>query len=309
MENTCTAKHVPVLLQECLEYLGPEAGDTVLDGTLGSGGHARAFLEVIGPAGHLIGIDQDEAAIARTEHCLGQFAGKVTLIHDNFAHAATVWHANDLPQPNIILLDLGWSSDQFEDPNRGFSFRHDGPLDMRLDPSRHGQLTAYDLVNTLEADALADILYHYGEERYARRIAREVVYHRKEFEPLKTTSQLVDVIKEAVPSSYLKTKIHPATRTFQALRIAVNDELGVLRAALPQLLSLLAPGGRFGVISFHSLEDRIVKNTFRAWKEEERGVSLTKKPIIASKSELSINPKARSAKLRVFKTHHKYDQQ
>lgn len=308
-ENTCQAKHIPVLLKECLETLAPEAGDTVLDGTLGSGGHARAFLEVIGAEGHLIGIDQDEAAIARTEHCLGEFSGKVTLIHDNFAHAAEVWHANLLPAPNIILLDLGWSTDQFTDACRGFSFQLDGPLDMRLDPSRHGQLTAYDLVNTLDPEPLSDILYHYGEERYARRIAREIAYHRMEFGPIETTSQLVEIIKASVPSSYLRTRIHPATRTFQALRIAVNDELGTLERALPNLLSILAPGGRLGIISFHSLEDRIVKQTFKTWKDEDKGSLLTKKPIAPAKSETDHNPKSRSAKLRVFQSHHAYDQQ
>ncbi len=308
MTNETGVKHVPVLMKECLEYLAPETGDTVLDGTLGSGGHAQSFLEVIGESGHLIGMDQDESSIRRSENRLSGLAGKVTLIHDNFAHAAEVWHANLLPAPNIILLDLGWSTDQFVDPQRGFSFQLDGPLDMRLDPSRHGQLTAYDLINTLEAEPLSDILFHYGEERYARRIAKEVVYHRLEFGPIETTSKLVEIIKEAVPGSYLKTRIHPATRSFQALRIAVNDELGILERALPSLLSILAPGGRIGVISFHSLEDRIVKKTFRAWKEEGKGSILTKRPVIADKKETDQNPKARSAKLRVFQSPHNYDQ-
>ncbi len=293
-------QHIPVLLEEIMTGLQPESDDVVLDGTLGGGGHARALLEKLGSKGVLIGLDQDQEALHRNQDMLQNYEAQVTLIHENFAHVLDVWMANHLPSPNKILLDLGWSSDQFADESRGFSFRLNGPLDMRLDASKEGKLTASDLVNSLDVQQLHDIIKNYGEERYAYRIAREIVYQRTEHGPIETTSRLAEIIQEATPASYAKTKIHPATRTFQALRIAVNDELGVLERGLEGMLSVLAPGGTMAVISFHSLEDRIVKNCFRDWHQQNLGKNVTKKPITASDKEIKTNPRSRSAKLRIF---------
>lgn len=293
-------QHTPVLLEEILSALQPKEDDVILDGTLGGGGHARALLAHLGPDGVFIGLDQDQEALARNGDLSKNYSAAITLIHENFAHVLDVWMANHLTTPTKILLDLGWSSDQFADGKRGFSFQLDGPLDMRLDASKNGKLTASDLVNSLNVQQLTDIIKNYGEERYAYRIAREIVYQRTEHGPIKTTQGLVDIIKNITPASYKKTKIHPATRTFQALRIAVNDELGVLERGLEGMLSILSPGGTMAVISFHSLEDRIVKNCFRDWHKQNLGKNVTKKPIVASDKEVKINPRSRSAKLRIF---------
>lgn len=292
--------HAPVLVQEIIEGLSPASGEVFLDGTLGSGGHAAEIMPLLGESGHYIALDQDEAAIERSKPRLEHHTPQQTYLHENFAHVAELWLANQLPLAGKVLLDLGWSSDQFADHERGFSFQSDGPLDMRLDTSKDHRITAFDLVNTLDADQLASIIKNYGEERYAKRIAREIVYHRNEFGPIERTKALVEVIIAAVPASYTRTKIHPATRTFQALRIAVNDELGVLERGLEGLLAVTKPTARIAVISFHSLEDRIVKHTFRDWKEQEIGTIITKKPIVASAEETKANPRARSAKLRIF---------
>jgi len=285
-------------MKEILEALNPSGDDVVFDGTLGGGGHSRALLEKLGPDGKLIAFDQDLEAVERNQKEIED--DRVTFLHENFANATEAWLANQLPLANKVLLDLGWSSDQFANPERGFSFQENGPLDMRLDTSNDKRLTAHDLVNTLNEEQLTGIIRNYGEERYAKRIAREIVYHRMEFGEIEDTAGLVAVIKEAVPMSYQKTRIHPATRTFQALRIAVNDELGVLERGLQGLLATTQDTATIAVISFHSLEDRIVKHTFKQWKAEGIGTIVTKKPITASERETKDNPRARSAKLRVF---------
>ncbi len=279
--------HVPVLAEDTLRLLDPRPGETWVDCTTGGGGHARRIAERLGDTGRLIALDQDPTMLARAG---GRLAGlPVELVHANFDQLAEVLRGRGVEKVDGVLADIGFSSDQMSDPARGLSFKTDGPLDMRLDPTSGS--TAADLVNTLSEAALADVLFEYGEERKSRRVAKRVVERRrtKKFE---TTADLADVVRSCVPRS---GNIDPATRTFQALRIAVNDELGSLDRLLAMLPAVLKPGGRAGVISFHSLEDRRVKHTFRTegvWRV------LTKKPVEASDAEVAANPRARSAKLR-----------
>lgn len=304
------APHLPVLLDPVLAALavpGRTPPARVIDGTVGAGGHAAALLTA--GAGALLGCDLDPAAIELATARLAPFGDRARVVQRSYAEmtAAAADHgwADGV---DAILLDLGVSSMQFDTPERGFAFRYDAPLDMRFDP-HSDQPTAADLLNTLEADALADLIYEYGEERDSRRIARAVIAAR----PVTTTSQLAQIISRAAPRGKAD-KIHPATRTFQALRIAVNDELATVRAALPAALDLLRPGGRLAVISFHSLEDRIVKETFKRAAtdcicppqipicvcDHHASVTLvTRKPIEADAAEAANNPRARSAKLRV----------
>ncbi|MFQ5342728.1 MAG: 16S rRNA (cytosine(1402)-N(4))-methyltransferase RsmH, partial [Anaerolineae bacterium] len=276
-----------------------------IDGTVGAGGHAWGILEASSPGGRLLGLDADPDALQIARERLAGFGERAVLVHANFDTLESVAPAHGFDAVDGLLFDLGLSSVQLADATRGFSFQVEGPLDMRFD-SRQTQ-TAAGLVNTLTADELADILRRYGEERYARRIARAIVAHR----PISTAQELASTIKRAVPG---RGRVHPATRTFQALRIATNDELGTLERALPQAVKLLRPGGRLLVISFHSLEDRIVKHFFR---QAERDCTcppelpvcvcdheatlkvLTRKPITPSAGEIARNPRSRSAKLRV----------
>lgn len=276
--------HEPVLLPTVLDYLAPQVGHIHIDGTVGAGGHALVLVQAILPGGHLYGFDQDEAALAIARQTLADYGEQVTLYHANFDQMSRY----DLPKADSILLDLGVSSMHLDQPERGFSFQQDGPLDMRMDTSQGD--TAADLVNHLSERELADIIYQYGEERNSRRIARTIVQHR----PVHTTGALADIVLKAHRGP--RQRIHPATRTFQALRIAVNDELGALARVLPQAVDLLKPAGRLAVISFHSLEDRIVKRYFQQHEDLQK---LTKKPITATEVEISRNPRARSAKLRV----------
>jgi 16S rRNA (cytosine1402-N4)-methyltransferase len=291
---------------ELLAAIAPRPGGRFIDGTLGGGGHALALLQAAQPGGALLGIDADPAALAAALARLqaaGLPAASYTLHHGRFGDMATIAQAHGFTAVDGILLDLGVSSHQLDTAARGFSFGADAPLDMRLDPTRGP--TAADLVNSLDETALADIIYRYGEERGSRRIARLIVAQR-ERSPISTTGELAALAARAVGRGG-RDRIHPATRTFQALRIAVNGELEQLEAALPQALDLLGPGGRLAVISFHSLEDRIVKRFFRA--ESGYGGSMnekpprlriiTKKPIEAGAAEQQANPRARSAKLRV----------
>jgi 16S rRNA (cytosine1402-N4)-methyltransferase len=280
--------HVPVLTDDTLRLLDPQPGETWVDCTTGGGGHARLIAERVGPAGRLIALDQDPTMLARAA---GRLAGlPVTPVHANFDQLAEVLRNLGVGKVDGALADVGFSSDQVNDPARGLSFKADGPLDMRLDPTAGS--TAADLVNTLSEAALADLIFEYGEERKSRWVAKRIVERRraKRFE---TTADLADVVRSAVPRS---GGIDPATRTFQALRIAVNDELGALDRLLAVLPAVLQPGGRAGVISFHSLEDRRVKLAFRnaeVWRV------VTKKPVEAGDAEVARNPRARSAKLRV----------
>jgi len=298
--------HQPVLYKEIIHALRPRRGGRYVDGTLGAGGHARGILEASAPDGQLLGLDVDPQALALARKTLAPYEQRIHLVQASYLSlsaqlAQLGWDAVD-----GIVLDLGASSMQFDTPERGFSFMHDAPLDMRFGPSALN--TAADLVNKLSERELADLIYQYGEERDSRKIARAIVRAR----PLHTTRELVTVIESVSPSR--GDRVHPATRTFQALRIAVNEELASIEVVLPQTVASLRSGGRLAVISFHSLEDRIVKDFFREQSKdlvnppyeqiygEERKATLnevTRKPITPSDEEIKNNPRARSAKLRI----------
>ncbi|MCM2255091.1 MAG: 16S rRNA (cytosine(1402)-N(4))-methyltransferase RsmH [Vicinamibacteria bacterium] len=282
-------RHLPVLLAEVLELLAVKPGGSWVDGTLGLGGHAEAVLERSSPDGRLLGLDRDPAALALARTRLARFGDRLRTEHADFRALPELLKHD---APDGILLDLGVSSMQLDDPTRGFSFRADGPIDMRLDPTR-GE-PASELVNRLNEFDLADLIYRFGEEHRSRRIARAIVSAR----PLNSTTALAEVVRRAAGRP--RRGIDNATLTFQALRIATNGELDELGATLEQLAHRLAPGGRLAVIAFHSLEDRVVKHTFRALAA--RGFSLlTRKPVVASAEEERANPRARSAKLRVLR--------
>jgi 16S rRNA (cytosine1402-N4)-methyltransferase len=305
--------HVPVLYDAVLTHLALSPGDNVIDGTLGGGGHAAGLLQAIAPAGRLLGLDRDPEALARARERLAPFGGRAVLVHSSFRDLEHIAHRHHFLPADGVLLDLGLSSYQLSAPERGFSFLQDGPLDMRFDPSQGP--AAADLVNELPTAELADILYRYGEERQSRRIARAIVAAR----PLTTTRELAEVIAGAVGGSGTQPgrrrgRIHPATRSFQALRIAVNDELGALEAVLPQAVELLRSGGRLAVISFHSLEDRMVKQFLRRQAQDcvcppQQPVCtcqhqatlrvMTRRPVRPDEMEIARNPRARSARLRV----------
>jgi 16S rRNA (cytosine1402-N4)-methyltransferase len=293
-------RHTPVLLAAVLAGLAPQPGGCYVDGTLGGGGHAAALLDVSRPDGRLLGIDADPSALAAAGARLAPFGERATLVHGNFRDLAQLAQAAGFEQIDGLLLDLGVSSHQLDTPERGFSFLADAPLDMRLDTTS-GE-TAADLVNETPENALANLIYRYGEERGSRRIARAIAEARRKGR-IATTSTLAAIVERALGGRH--GKIHPATRTFQALRIAVNHELESLEMALPQAVELLAPGGRLAVIAFHSLEDRIVKQFLRAesgYGGAEGATRLriiTKKPVVAGEEETSANPRARSAKLRI----------
>jgi 16S rRNA (cytosine1402-N4)-methyltransferase len=297
-----SAPHVPVLADLVVEHLVRPEARWFLDGTLGAGGHARLVLEAL-PEARLLGLDRDPSALELARERLGPLAERATLVHAPFDEAPRVAAELGLGPFDGILLDVGVSSMQLDQPERGFSFQADGPLDMRMDPTR-GE-SAADLIARLREDELADVIYELGEERGSRRIARAIVEERARG-PIVTTGHLADVVRRAAPRGRpprgprRRKPIDRATRTFQALRLAVNDELGQLDRALPALFELLAPGGRLAVISFHSLEDRRVKHYFRSEKQAKRGRVLTKKPLQADPSEVFGNPRARSAKLRVI---------
>ena len=283
--------HQAVLPQEVIEWLAPQAGGTLVDGTLGGAGHTRLLAAQVGKQGLVIGLDRDPEVVARAENELRGMP--VAVAHANYADLPEVLTELDLAQVEGILLDLGLSSDQLEDTNRGFSFAADGPLDLRFDPTS-GQ-PASQLVARLGERQLADLIYRYGEERHSRRIARRIVRERGQ-QPIRSADQLARIVRSSLPKAKTRQRIDPATRTFQALRIAVNEELKWLEVALERLPACLAPGGRLAIISFHSLEDRLVKNAFR---DDARLEVLTAKPVVASEEEVAENPRARSAKLRV----------
>jgi 16S rRNA (cytosine1402-N4)-methyltransferase len=283
-------QHVPVLAEEVVTWLRPAAGKTYVDGTLGGGGHARLLAEAVGPQGQVIGLDRDPAAIERAAAELHELP--IQAIEANYSDLPEVLDELKLDAVDGILLDLGLSSDQLADPNRGFSFHSSGPLDLRFDTSR-GE-PAWKLVERLSAEHLADLIYRYGEERYSRRIARRIVDSRKA-NPIRTAADLARVVRQSVPRSR-EERIDPATRTFQALRIAVNEELKWLEVALRRLPDCLQLGGRLAVISFHSLEDRLVKEAFQT---DERLEVCTRRPIRPGEQEVAVNPRSRSAKLRV----------
>ena len=298
--------HQPVLYKEIIHALQPHAGGRYVDGTLGAGGHARGIMEVSAPDGRLLGLDVDPQALALARKTLAPYEGRIHLAQASYTSLSTQLAQLQWGAVDGILLDLGASSMQFDTPERGFSFLQDAPLDMRFGP--HVSQTAADLVNELTERELADLIYQYGEERDSRKIARAIVKAR----PIHTTRELATVIEAISPRR--GDRLHPATRTFQALRIAVNEELTSIKEILPQTVAALKPGGRLAIISFHSLEDRIVKDFFREQSkdqvnppyeqiyEEERKATLkevNRKPITPLEDEIKNNPRARSAKLRI----------
>jgi len=296
--------HISVLKNEVLKYLKPEPNENFIDCTIGEAGHTLAILEKNGPKGKVLGIDQDPQIIEKCKLKIKGFKERVILVCDNFANLKEIVNKENFRPVSGILFDLGMSSWHLKESGRGFSFLRDEPLDMRYHYKNQklkvkGQkfLTAKEIVNKWSEKEIAQVLRIYGEEKFAKKIAREIVKERKT-KPIETTSQLVAIIQKAVPKNYERGRIHPATRTFQALRITVNNELENLKKALPQALEVLEPGGRLVVISFHSLEDRIVKIFFKAKKKEGKVEILTKKPVRPSEKEIKFNPASRSAKLR-----------
>jgi 16S rRNA (cytosine1402-N4)-methyltransferase len=289
--SASSSVHTAVLPAEVLSFLAIEPGMRVVDGTLGGGGHTRLFAEAVGPAGLVIAIDRDPAAIERGAR---ELAGlPVRFAQANFCNIPEVLDALAIDRVDRVLLDVGLSSDQLADGSRGFSFDADGPLDLRFDPTE-GE-PAWRIVARMRPESLADILHEFGEERYSRRIARRIAAVREK-QPIRSSRDLARVVVGAVPRQYPPPRIHPATRTFQALRIAVNQELKSLRIALERIPGRLAPGGRLAVISFHSLEDRLVKQAFRCRQVWE---SLNRSPIEPGPEEVARNSRSRSAKLRV----------
>lgn len=289
------APHVSVLYHAVLAGLQPKPGGFYIDGTVGAGGHAFGLLQASAPDGQLLGLDRDPAALAVAQARLAEFGDRVRLVQASYLRLAE-WAAP--ASADGIVLDLGLSSLQLDDPARGFAFKHDGPLDMRFGPD--GALTAAEIVNGWPLEALADLLYEFGEERQSRRIARAIGAAR----PVHTTGELAAVVARALSGGRWLTGPHPATRTFQALRIAVNGELEAVAQVLPLAVSMLKPGGRLAVIAFHSLEDRLVKRFFRAAAESDAQTMpalrlITRKPIEPADEEVTANPRARSAKLRV----------
>ena len=303
-------RHVSVLLQECIENLNIRPDGIYLDGTLGLGGHSYEIASRL-TTGRLIGIDRDPSAIQRAGARLSPFADRVTLVHGNFSDAAQILDELGIPGADGMLFDLGVSSPQLDEAQRGFSYMQDAPLDMRMDSS--AALTAYEVVNSWSEDRLNRILWDYGEERYARRITAAILAARAK-KPIESTLELVELIRGAMPAAALREKQHPAKRSFQAIRIAVNDELGEVERMMDTAPDKLNPGGRLCVISFHSLEDRIVKSGIA---RRENGCtcpreapictcgfvqtlrSVSRKPILPSAEEIETNPRSRSAKLRV----------
>ena len=305
-------QHKSILLNECMEGLSIKADGIYVDGTLGGGGHSFHILERLGERGRLIGIDQDEDAIKAATKRLEAFANKVTIVRDNYEHFQTILSTLSIPKVDGILLDLGVSSYQFDEADRGFSYRFDAPLDMRMD--RRQDFTAKDLINNYSEQELYRIIRDYGEDKFARNIAKHIVKEREK-KPIETTFELSEIISHAIPMKMRVQGGHPAKKTFQAVRIALNRELEVLEESIEGMIKALKPEGRLCIISFHSLEDRIVKKAFRTAEDpcicpkdfpictcgrKSLGRVISKKAIIPSDLEMEENPRARSAKLRIF---------
>ncbi|MDE5891353.1 MAG: 16S rRNA (cytosine(1402)-N(4))-methyltransferase RsmH [Acetatifactor sp.] len=308
-------KHYSVMLRETIDYLNIKPDGIYLDGTLGGGGHAWEVCSRL-EQGHFYGIDQDDAAIAAAGQRLAAFADKTTLIRNNYCNAAAALKEQGVEQVDGIVLDLGVSSYQLDTQERGFSYRYDSPLDMRMD--RRQSLTARDIVNNYSEAELFHIIRDYGEDTFAKNIAKYIVRAREQ-EPIETTGQLNEIIKAAIPAR-MRQNGHPSKRTFQAIRIECNHELEVLRNALGDLMDMLAPGGRLCIITFHSLEDRIVKTAFKKAEnpcicppefpvcvcgKQPLGSVITRKPVLPSQEELQENSRSKSAKLRVFERNNK----
>ncbi len=290
--------HVPVLLKEVIKVLEPKPGEFFVDGTLGAGGHARAIIERTKGRGLFLGLDWDEKALEAFRPEVAS-RGNVILAHENYAHIPELLKKLQTPKIDGLVLDLGLSSDQLESSGRGFSFLRSEPLDMRYDRSDEERPTAAQVVNSFSEDALTDIIFKYGEERFARRIAKRIVERRRTAR-IMTTEELVRAIESAVPVSS-RGHLHPATKAFQALRIYVNNELKNLETILAALPEIMADGGRVAVISFHSLEDRLVKNAFRELAVAKKADLVNKKPIAPGPPEIKANPRSRSAKLRAIR--------
>jgi len=288
--------HQPVMCSEILEFLKLSAGMTVVDATIGCGGHSIKVLERILPGGRLIGIDRDYESLEIAKKRLCEFSEVVNLVHGNFRDLDKIMALAGVDKAQAIIFDLGLSSVQLSDPVRGFSFQSEGPLDMRMD--RNSFIQAYDLINNLNEEEISSLLWSFGQERFHNRIAHLLVSERQKA-PISSTSQVVDIVLKAIPHHYRFTRIHPATRTFQALRIAVNRELEALDEGIKKAIDLIKPQGRIAVISFHSLEDRIVKINFRSAYSQGRLKIITPKPLRPSQEELNQNPSCRSARLRV----------
>ena len=303
-------KHIPVLFHEIMDIMAPKAGEVFVDCTLGGGGHSRGFLERMGDDGRLIGIDQDTNALRAAQDNLAEFGERVTYVHSNYNNLDEILNRYAPDGVDGILFDIGVSSHQLDEKDRGFSYMQDAPLDMRMDQSR--KFSAWDVVNTYSEDELHRIIKEYGEERWAKRIAKFIVDFRKD-KPVDTTGELVDIIKRAIPKGAREEGSHPAKRTFQAIRIEVNDELGVLTRTISVAAKHLKKGGRLGIISFHSLEDRIVKEQFRYLASDcicppelpfcqcdkvSEVKILTRKPVTATEEELAANSRSKSAKFR-----------
>ncbi|MBU4478011.1 MAG: 16S rRNA (cytosine(1402)-N(4))-methyltransferase RsmH [Candidatus Omnitrophica bacterium] len=290
------SRHTPVMTDEVISYLRLSPGKVIVDCTVGEGGHSEGILRKITPGGHLIGIDQDDDALSISRLRLSRFEGAFTFFHENFQNIREVLNSVGMDAMDGVIFDLGVSMLQLSSPERGFSFLSDGPLNMRMD--KKAQITAFDLVNNLSEEELANLIYTFGQERYSRRIARRIVREREK-QVITTTQQLANIVVDAVPVFERYKRIHPATKTFMSLRIAVNRELEVLQIAIKEAIDLLKKGGIICVISFHSLEDRIVKHEFKAQAQAGRLKIVTKKPLIPSEGEKTENKKSRSAKLRV----------
>lgn len=304
-------EHQPVLVQEVVELLHEAIGGVVVDATVGGGGHSRELLAALGPQTRLIGIDKDEAALVAAGEALAEYSPRVVLRHGDFRELAGIVEQEGVEKVNALVADLGVSSPQLDWPDRGFSFRLDAPLDMRMDPTAN--VTAAKIVNGYDVDELARIISTYGEERFARRVAAAIVAARSEG-PIQTTGELAEIVKSAIPAATRRTGPHPARRTFQALRIAVNDELGALAELLATAPALVAPGGVLAVISYHSLEDRMVKQRFRALASpppSPRGLPVapetpafelaTRGAVRPAPAEVAANPRAESARLRALR--------
>lgn len=304
--------HTSVLLEETIANLKIKPDGTYVDGTLGGAGHASEVCKRLSATGRFIGIDQDDAAIAAAGERLREFGERVTIIRSNYCNMVSRLQERGILGVDGILLDLGVSSYQLDTAERGFTYREDAPLDMRMD--QRAELSAYDVVNGYSEEQLVRILRDYGEERFARNIARNICTARQE-EPIRTTGELTEIIKRSIPAKIRATGGHPAKRTFQAIRIEVNQELTVLEESLDGMIDLLNDGGRLCVITFHSLEDRIVKNIFRKNEhpctcppdfpvcvcgKKSKGTVITRKPILPGEEEMTVNPRSKSAKLRVF---------
>ncbi len=294
--SNLTSSHVAVMDHETIDAIKPRPGGRYIDATLGGATYSEALLEGSSPDGRVLSLDLDPHALDRARERQKLYGHRWTLVETNFKNLRSVAQDNDFAPCDGIVFDLGLSSDELADPSKGLSFQIDGPLDMRLGPQANEDgLTAEDIVNRWNERELVDLLRTYGEERFAARIANAIVKRRR-IQPIRSTMDLSEVVAGSVPSGIrAKTRIHPATKTFQALRIAVNDELANLKIALRDAWDVLAPGGNIAVVSFHSLEDRIVKQTFKQYPN----ATVSKKPIVPGAEEVAINPRARSAKLRI----------